>query len=244
MAFSSDFQDRSEILSKVLIEDFGLKALDAHKIRSATTILLSRTAHDHSTHGQVLAPPPRQVSNPLSNYNKTNSTKKNKDQVPFKEFSTGSKSRPLLSQHKDVIHYGLRPDQVSQTLRKELQQFLQFMIEPSSMSQEQPIRKATADVYCRHANQFLGWCINSASDEDINSLKDVFPNTEKQSTESVYRFIKWLKSDRKISVSYEANILRGLTKLAKFRYSLGMRPFSLVCVHDMSSLYDIRSVVV
>jgi hypothetical protein len=51
------------------------------------------------------------------------------------------------------------------------------------------------------------------------SLRTVFPTKEKASAAAVYEYIQWLRNVRKISTSYEANVLRGLIKLAKFRFS-------------------------
>lgn len=53
------------------------------------------------------------------------------------------------------------------------------------------------------------------------SLSSVFPDKSRESAKPVFEFIKWLKDKRKISVSYEANVLRGLTKLIKFRFAKG-----------------------
>ena len=51
------------------------------------------------------------------------------------------------------------------------------------------------------------------------SLVDIFPNTSVQSATCVLNYILWLRSHRDISSNYEANILRGLIKLVKFRFA-------------------------
>ncbi|KAL7486318.1 hypothetical protein ACHAW6_011908 [Cyclotella cf. meneghiniana] len=51
------------------------------------------------------------------------------------------------------------------------------------------------------------------------SLIDIFPDTSTQSATSVLNYILWLRSQRNISSNYEANILRGLIKLVKFRFA-------------------------
>jgi len=107
---------------------------------------------------------------------------------------------------------------------QELDNFLTFMTQPSASSlQESPIRKATAAVYIRHCKLFLGWYNSYYServqtkDEDL-SIYTVFPNKAASSAHPIVDFILWLRSNRAISDSYEANMLRGLTKLLKFRY--------------------------
>jgi len=100
------------------------------------------------------------------------------------------------------------------------------MTRPSTASQEAPIRPATANVYMRHAKLFLGWFLSqrekdgdSAFDKSTVSLFDVVPDKEKKSADCFLEFILWLRTNRNISISYEANMLRGLSKLLKFRFA-------------------------
>jgi hypothetical protein len=51
------------------------------------------------------------------------------------------------------------------------------------------------------------------------SLIDILPDTSTQSASCVLSYILWLRSHRDISSNYEANILRGLIKLVKFRFA-------------------------
>lgn len=51
------------------------------------------------------------------------------------------------------------------------------------------------------------------------SLYDIFPNSATESASSVLEYILWLRSERGISPNYEANILRGMIKLVKFRFA-------------------------
>ncbi len=129
-------------------------------------------------------------------------------------------------------------------LSQELDDFLKFMTKPSAAynTQESPIRKTTATVYIRHAKLFMGWYINvhtlerglnqfamsSGKDEvDVTvgkidvasiSIQDIIPDREPKSAQPVVDFILWLRNSRQISDSYEANMLRGLTKLLKYRF--------------------------
>ena len=120
-------------------------------------------------------------------------------------------------------NYGLPSNykKIYPNLAHELDDFLQFMITPSASLQESPIRKTTATVYIRHAKLFLGWYRNDIgikNGDDTLTMKDIFPNKEAASAQPIVDFILWLRT-REISDSYEANMLRGLTKLLKFRYS-------------------------
>ena len=132
-------------------------------------------------------------------------------------------------------------------LASELEEFYIFMTEPNTFSQENPIRAATAKVYMNHAKLFLGWCCSiketNATEHNTNqnnnngknfneqatmtaaeevkaefSLFDFVPNKEKESSNDIIQFIIWLRS-REVSVSYEANLLRGIIKLLKYRFS-------------------------
>jgi hypothetical protein len=106
-------------------------------------------------------------------------------------------------------------------LETELGDFYSFMTRPFTASQEEHIRPATANVYLRHAKLFLGWYVNQHSCTASNSLSlfTIIPNKEKESADTVLEFVLWLRSSRGISVSYEANLLRGITKLIKFRFA-------------------------
>lgn len=140
----------------------------------------------------------------------------------FKEVFVNEKARIRNKDSKES--YGLPKDytKLYPLLGKELEDFLSFMTKPSTASQESPIRKATADVYVRHAKQFVGWFVGTRK-EEIDSLTvsiySIVPSKEKESADPILEFILWLRSSRSISVSYEANLLRGLTKLLKFRFA-------------------------
>ena len=98
-------------------------------------------------------------------------------------------------------------------------------------------------VYMRMIHQFCGWIYNTKCSTDREALRfrystsiaspvenvpfhdfrllHIFPNKDKTSASIVFEFLKWLRNERKISLSYEANILRGLIKLTKFRFANG-----------------------
>jgi hypothetical protein len=122
----------------------------------------------------------------------------------------------------DGTEYGLPRNCALQypLLAAELDDFSTFMTQPSTDSQENPVRPATAEVYLRHAKLFLGWYVHehNAVDPRELSIYNVIPTKEKESADSFISFLLWLRKTRHISVSYEANLLRGLTKLLKFRF--------------------------
>jgi len=51
------------------------------------------------------------------------------------------------------------------------------------------------------------------------SLYDIFPDSRTESTAPILQYVIWMRSQRQISPNYEANILRGLIKLVKFRFA-------------------------
>ena len=153
----------------------------------------------------------------------------------------GFSSLQVMPGYAGEKFYGLN-DQDTPILKRELDDFLIFMTESNMNSQEPPIRMSTANVYVRHAKLFLGWVLTSyrenlsistqlishnstsaTAPENILfenlSINHIFPTTGKESASIIFEFLKWLRTNRKISSSYESNMLRGLIKLAKFRYS-------------------------
>ncbi|KAL7548297.1 hypothetical protein ACHAWF_011579, partial [Thalassiosira exigua] len=65
-------------------------------------------------------------------------------------------------------------------------------------------------------------CLLGAMKEGLRenvSLWDIFPTPQVESAAPVLQYILWLRSERAVSPNYEANILRGLIKLTKFRFA-------------------------
>ena len=54
------------------------------------------------------------------------------------------------------------------------------------------------------------------------SLYDIFPTSQTESASPILQYVLWLRNERGISPNYEANILRGLIKLVKFRFAREM----------------------
>lgn len=51
------------------------------------------------------------------------------------------------------------------------------------------------------------------------SLYDIFPNPMAESVSPILQYVLWLRNERGISQNHEANILRGMIKLVKFRFA-------------------------
>ena len=56
------------------------------------------------------------------------------------------------------------------------------------------------------------------------SLYDIIPSSDTESAAPILQYILWLRSEREISPNYEANLLRGLIKLVKYRFAHEMMP--------------------
>ena len=250
--FASDFRERPEVFSSLLQSDFGFDPVSAHRTRAAVMHLLSREptqvkviernmpddlsgVQDESlmppTHNGV---PKQEVTNGVPKQEVTiDSTEHNNHhdstiKAPlFKSVVVNEKARRRRAKDSDSQkhEYGLPRNyrSVYTQLGHELDDFLTFMTKPSTLSQDPPIRMATANVYMRHAKLFLGWCFaqqqHSRLEKSTVSLFDIVPNKEKESADDFLEFILWLRTNRDISVSYEANVLRGLIKLLKFRFA-------------------------
>jgi hypothetical protein len=117
--------------------------------------------------------------------------------------------------------YGMLDLAAYPQLSSEMRAFNGFMTQPTALSQDPPLRVATARVYMRHALLFLGWYTRSdyshstpLEDADTLSLfAHIFPSSNREAAQPCLDFIRFLRQNRGISVSYEANMLRGLTKV-------------------------------
>lgn len=117
----------------------------------------------------------------------------------------------------------------TKTLFQEVDQFWhEFMTRPNPYHPTTtPLRNATAKVYARHAYLFLGWCLHEKPHAILNSttpgtpvsLRTIFPDASIESASILLDFVRWLREDRNIASSYEANLWRGLTKLVQFRHT-------------------------
>jgi hypothetical protein len=144
----------------------------------------------------------------------------------FKAVVVNQKAKQRHSSGTDQHNYGLPNNYkiLYPNLANELDDFFHYMTTPSASLQESPIRKATASVYMRHAKLFLGWytrdyyTTETKQGDDSLTINLVFPNKDAVSAQPIIDFILWLRRTRLISDSYEANMLRGLTKLVKYRF--------------------------
>ena len=122
---------------------------------------------------------------------------------------------------KSSFTYGLKNIEQYPVLKQELDDFLEFMTVYTIHSQEENIRLATAKTYISHVRLFLGWYITAHKLENNTrlSIKDIFLTKKKESSIPIIKYIQWLHHERKTSATYESNVLRGLSKLIKFRFA-------------------------
>ena len=229
VSFAKDFDGKPEVLSSILMQDFAFPALDAHRLRAAMIQLTTSASSTVAATATATTGKPVSNMNTMSQVVVDNDVSKTIDQdhtmldtndsetVPATVIRPNFKDFNVKQKNKET--YGIKECDISPQLADELEQFLQFMITPSPKNQEPPIRRVTAKVYCTHARLFLGWILTSGRlDEDtkIVSLDTLFPAKDRDGAAHAYAFVMWLRETRKISVTYEANVLRGLIKLCKF----------------------------
>lgn len=176
---------------------------EAHLLRSALLHLLKP---------QVIPP---QNTQPTSYLVSEKPLPAEEEALPQREHkNAGYKALHVVRRSATNATYG---DALPPHLHQLIEDFYIFMTESSPLSQESPLRAATATVYKQHARLFLGWY--SQYHPPPADLRDVFPDRERQAAAPVFAFIKWLGTHRGASLSYSASVLRGLTKLAKYRFS-------------------------
>lgn len=216
----------AEQISDMLQKDFGVSALAAHQVRSALTCLSEATAEQPPS----LSPPP-----PIRMTQKRPMvTGMDARDFVVNEAAVARKQRAAKSAGDayavNETHYPV--------LEQELAAFWAFMIDASTEAQEEPIRASTAAIYRKHARLFLGWYLQRHAAYSSISLEDIIPSPDKESAKPILAYLQWLRQERSISVTYEANLLRGLVKLLKFRFrhassadpSYGDRPFADIAV--------------
>lgn len=215
-------------LSRMLQQDFHLNALMAHTVRST---LWSLYSHQESTNDEVTidlsgtmeSVPPEETNDPLAT---ARSSSINFDAVNV--------SRPLFKQVRIQSHltnrseYGLASileDGKDYVLQAEIDEFWhEFMTRPNPYHPTaNPLRNETAKVYVRHASLFLGWFLHNHMDkiDDLTSVSlcHIFEDDSVESVSILLDFVRWLREDRNIAASYEANIWRGMSKLLQYRYT-------------------------
>ena len=236
LLFAKDFVDRPETLASVLISDFGFPPLLAHQTRAVLSKaviestqkegqdnswidgMASSTGVWEATVGSFSDPGPMNDDIQIPpTFEKKKMPLVNVKQSERRK-NTGGQYEYGLPRNYKVLY---------PTLACELDEFYQYMTEPSTSSQgEDPIRPATAKVYLTHAKLFLGWFLQRPSNHGTSlihpaniSMYRIIESKHKQSAQKVIHFVMWLRRERKISASYEANLLRGIIKLLKFRFS-------------------------
>jgi len=223
VSFATDFVDRPEVLSSLLIEDFDFQPLDAHRMRSALFAICKKQHEVESLDPSDAT----EVSSVTSNAGTISPEDFKSKPIAYKKVIVNEKAKRRRKDNGGGKDYGLPSNYADEypRLALELDEFFKFLTIPKASAQDAPIRATTADVYLRHAKLFLGWYIkiyaattdNQELSKDL-SIFSIIRNKEKKSAKVLLDFILWLRTTRNISASYEANILRGLTKLVKYRF--------------------------
>jgi integrase len=212
---------RPEQLTKMLQEDFHLEALQAHMIRSTLWSLYAKEEEEKekSVSESSLILESEKTSVPTKHVIVNNAV--NITRPRFKEVA-------LLSTPSNRSAYGLASifgEGENSVLQVEIDDFWhEFMTRPNPYHPTaNPLRNETAKVYVRHANLFLGWYLQNhvafRTNMTSTSLRSIFKDDSVESVSILLDFIRWLREDRKISASYEANVWRGLTKLLQYRHT-------------------------
>ncbi|CAK4700041.1 hypothetical protein LEN26_009045 [Aphanomyces euteiches] len=117
---------------------------------------------------------------------------------------------------KKMSTYGLTDQDLSDKLKRQLDQFLTFMTTPSLGQREPPIRMATAEVYIRLTKLALGYAKEHNIESSEVSLEMLMPTSDASSAQLIFQYTQWLRLERKASPNYCANMIRAMLKLAKY----------------------------
>lgn len=229
---------RVEQLSRMLQEDFHLGALQAHIVRCTLWRIYAReeSATDNAPNTRkTQAACEQNDKDTFSEEKRVPSLLETLDESP-PTIPVMNVSKPLYkkvqlrSVPSNQSAYGLISignDTQTLVLRQELDQFWhEFMTRSNPYHPTAtPLRNATAKVYATHATLFLGWYLQhhvrdtTTDDTPCHSLRTIFADASVESVSVLLDFVRWLREDRNIAASYEANVWRGLTKLLQFRFS-------------------------
>jgi hypothetical protein len=259
--FKSQQPDR---LTRMLQDDFQLQTLQAHFVR--TTLWKLYTQRDMGTaitkDAQKVNVEETTLDSALTSSSVSASettdlegvvpptTDSDEDDGDLQSPLPLYKNVGLATQQMNRTAYGLPSLATSNNtarsfplLRQQVDQFWhEFMTRPNPHHPTAtPLRNATARVYVRHANLFLGWYMEEKIDTHVGAadLRNIFPDSSVQSVAILLEFITWLREHRGIAASYEANIWRGLTKLLQFRYTqLDGQPSTIL--ENLPALLQIR----
>ena len=91
----------------------------------------------------------------------------------------------------------------------------------ASTSKASAIREAVdvRKAMWKRLKQRIGKDATAADMKRNLSLTDIFLDQNTESATCIVQYILWMRSERSISSNYEANILRGLIKIVKFRFA-------------------------
>lgn len=105
----------------------------------------------------------------------------------------------------------------------------EFLIKPTPEAPT-PLRAATAKTYLRHAKLFVQWyAATSDSVTNTTRLSDILnASGDEASVQCFWDFCAYLRTERAIAKSYEANLWRGLGKLLKYRHGAEVPAIRLI----------------
>ena len=234
--------DTGKAAATLLIQDFGLSPLQAHLTRAALQHIGTHAeeekeitnANNQQEEGVVPGIPPPSATASSSDVAAAVLSRPTTGGNCFQSLIINKVAQRRAAGVETSFEYGLPRNYREEfpLTAAELDGFVDFMTLPSTDAQSEiPVRLATATTYMDHARLFLGWywnyylpdqecagILDDSSDKENLSIYKIFPSKEKESASCILDFLQWMRSARHISVSYEANLLRGLGKLLKFRF--------------------------
>eukprot|EP00977_Amphora_coffeiformis_P010869 scaffold2554_cov156-Amphora_coffeaeformis.AAC.6 len=224
-------------LSRMLQDDFHLKPLQAHSVRTTLWRIYAQQDLDLVTESEYThdAKPLERLLSAVDDKISSHRLVETSDDSSSSTVLLKNVSRPL---YKEVQ---LRSKHSSHD-----QFWHEFMTRPNPYHPTAtPLRNATAKVYATHATLFLGWYLqhgvkaNPMANNNAYSLRTIFEDSSEQSVSVLLDFVRWLRENRNIASSYEANVWRGLTKLLQFRYSQ-LEGKTAAALENLPALLQIR----
>ena len=141
-------------------ERFGISSTN-NNIRRQTTTTLQATIGDKGNNSTVTSlADEKSVDADAKVVEKKVVVVKTYSDKEFRSTVVNKRAQARKRSVNDDYNYGLPKDYANHypKLALELDDYYIFMTQPTTYSQESPIRDATAKVYMNHAKLFLGWC--------------------------------------------------------------------------------------
>lgn len=127
--------------------------------------------------------------------------------------------------------YALKEEQISSSLKKELQTLYAFLTEPSwHCRQDKAIRDISANSLIQQVLKMLGW-LHTYKNIPLQELslskivyfhpledKSTVKKIAKKNMQLIDEFIRWTRNERKVGPQVEGMFIRGITAVTKFLY--------------------------